>query len=65
MKFFGDFVLREKDIHFEMSLGRPTGNALVVLSDRYEVHRAREKLNRKFIGSRYVDVLIPSLKDIK
>ena len=63
-KFFTGFSIADSDIHIEVRSGRTTGNAVVVLSGSNEVQKARDRLNRKYIGNRYVDVLIPALKDL-
>ena len=40
-----------------------TGWALVKLNSEEDVQRARDELNKQYIGSRYVDVMIPRLDE--
>lgn len=61
--FFGDFDVNDDDVHIEMRMGRKTGFALVMLNGEDDVQRARDELNRQYIGSRYIDVLIPRLEE--
>ena len=62
IEFFGDIEVEEDNIHLEQRFGRKTGTGLVFLASEDDVQRARDELNRQYIGSRYVDVLIPRLE---
>lgn len=62
IEFFGDIKVDEENIHLEQRFGRKTGTGLVFLESEDDVQRARDELNRQYIGSRYVDVLIPRLE---
>ena len=55
--FFVGFDVSESDIVFECNKGKPTGFALVFLSNKDDVQRARRELDRKHVGNRYVDVM--------
>lgn len=46
-----------------MRFGNKTGWALVFLSGSEEQARARTELNKQYIGSRYVDVMLPRNED--
>jgi len=46
-----------------MRQGKKTGFALVFLSGEDDVQRARQELNKQYIGSRFIDVMIPRLED--
>ena len=61
IEFFGDIEVQEENIHLEQRFGRKSGVGLVFLNSEDDVQRARDELNRQYIGSRYVDVLIPRL----
>ena len=58
--------MSDVDIHLEKqaSTGKQTGNAVVVLADRREVMRARDRLNKHYIGNRYVELTLPCLRDL-
>jgi len=45
-----------------MNQGRPTGYALVFFENADETSRAREQLNKKYLGNRYVDLSYPDLR---
>lgn len=60
-EFFADFKIAESDITMDFAQGRPTGYALVHLESEDEATRARKELNRKCIGTRYVDMIYPDL----
>jgi RNA recognition motif-containing protein len=62
IEFFGDIEVDEDNIHLEQRFGRKTGTGLVFLSSEDDVQKARDELNRQYIGSRYVDVLIPRIE---
>ena len=62
IEFFGDISVEEDNIHLEQRFGRKTGTGLVFLESEDDVQRARDELNRQYIGSRYVDVLIPRIE---
>lgn len=61
-EFFADFRVAESDIIIDFADGRPTGYALVFLESEDEAARARKELNRKLIGSRYVDMIYPDIR---
>ena len=50
------------DVVIDQKLGRPTGYALVFLQNELDAQRAIINLNKKHIGSRYIDVLPVFLK---
>lgn len=60
--FFEDFRVAERDITIDMNQGRPTGYALVFFENEGEAQRAKETLNKKYLGSRYVDLSFPDLR---
>ena len=62
--FFADFRVSNSDIIIDMSNGRPTGYALVFFESDTEAGRAKETLNKKFLGNsnRYVDLSFPDVK---
>ena len=60
--FFSDFRVADRDIIIDMSNGRPTGYALVFLESESEAQRAKDKLNKQYLGSRYVDLNFPELR---
>lgn len=62
IEFFGDIEVEEDNIHLEQRFGRKTGVGLVFLASEDDVQRARDELNRQYIGSRYVDVMIPRIE---
>ena len=62
-EFFADFNVEDDDIKVEMRQGMKTGFALVKLNSEEDVQRAREELNKQYIGSRYIDVMIPRLEE--
>ena len=57
--FFQDFRVAERDITIDMNQGRPTGYALVFFESEDEAQRAKDSLNKKYLGSRYVDISYP------
>jgi len=60
--FFVDFRVAERDITIDLNQGRPTGYALVFFENESEAQRAKEQLNKKYLGSRYVDLSFPDLR---
>lgn len=60
--FFADFRVSNSDIIIDMSNGRPTGYALVFFENESEASRAKDTLNKKFLGNRYVDLSFPDVK---
>ena len=62
-EFFGGFSVKEEDIIIDMSKGRPTGYALVFLPTEDDAARAQKELNHKNIGTRYVDVFYPTVRN--
>ena len=62
IEFFGDIKVEEDNINLEQRFGRKTGTGLVFLDSEDDVQKARDELNRQYIGSRYVDVLIPRIE---
>ena len=62
-EFFADFNVDDDDIKVEMRQGYKTGFALVKLNSEDDVQRARDELNKQYIGSRYIDVMIPRLEE--
>lgn len=59
--FFKDFKLTESDIVIEKVNNRLTGIGLVFLNTDYEVSQAIKDLDRKHLGSRYIEVRRASL----
>ena len=53
----------DEDIIIEMRQGKKTGFALVFLRSDEDVHRARQDLNKQYIGSRFIDVMVPRLDE--
>ena len=62
-EFFGDIELDDDNIHIEMKSGRKTGVALVQCNNEDDRQKARDELNREYMGARYVDVLIPTMEN--
>ena len=64
-KFFTDanFSVNDDDIVIEMRQGKKTGFALVFLNGEEEVQRAHQDLNKKYIGNRFIDVLVPRIEE--
>jgi RNA recognition motif-containing protein len=60
--FFNDFRVADRDIIIDMNRGKPTGYALVFLESDSEAERAKTKLNKQYLGSRYVDLNYPELR---
>ena len=61
--FFQDFNVADDDIVIEMRQGKKTGFALVFLNNEDDVQRARQDLNKQYIGTRFIDVMIPRIED--
>lgn len=61
--FFQDFRVAERDIKIDMNQGRPTGYALVFFESTDEAERAKNTLNKQYLGSRYVDLSYPELRN--
>ena len=61
-KFFGNYSVQESDVIIDMSRGRPTGYALVFLPSEDDAAKAMKELNHQHIGSRYVDVFYPTVR---
>lgn len=61
--FFGDFRVADRDIIIDMNNGRPTGYALVFLESEDEASRAKTELNKQYLGSRYVDLNYPDIRN--
>jgi len=61
--FFQDFRVAERDIKIDMNQGRPTGYALVFFESTDEAERAKNSLNKQYLGSRYVDLSYPELRN--
>ena len=61
-EFFQDFRVAERDITIDMNNGRPTGYALVFFESNSEAQRAKETMNKKYLGSRYVDLSFPEIR---
>lgn len=62
-EFFADFNVEDANIKIEMTRGRLSGNAIVFVNEEDDVQRARDELNKQYIGSRFVFVDIPKLED--
>ena len=62
-EFFADFEVSDDNIKIEMVRGRKSGNAIVFVNEEDDVQRARDELNKQYIGSRFVFVDIPKLED--
>ena len=62
-EFFADFDVSDENIKIEMTRGRKSGNAIVFVNSEDDVQRARDELNKQYIGSRFVFVDIPKLED--
>lgn len=60
--FFSDFRVSDRDIIIDMNHGKPTGYALVFLESETEAQRAKDKLNKQYLGSRYVDLNFPEMR---
>jgi len=62
--FFNDFRVADRDIIIDMNNGRQTGYALVFFESESEATRAKESLNKKYLGNsnRYVDLNFPDAK---
>lgn len=60
--FFADYRVSNSDIIIDMSNGKLTGYALVFFENESEAKRAQESMNKKFLGSRYVDLSFPDVK---
>jgi len=62
--FFADYRIADRDIIIDMNNGRPTGYALVFFENESEAQRAKDSLNKKFLGNsnRYVDLNFPDVK---
>jgi hypothetical protein len=62
--FFNDYRIADRDIIIDMNNGRATGYALVFFESDSEAQRAKESLNKKYLGNstRYVDLNFPDLK---
>ena len=60
-EFFKDFNVTDDNIKIEMTRGRKTGNAIIFVNEEDDVQRAREELNKQYIGERFVFVDIPKL----
>jgi RNA recognition motif-containing protein len=60
--FFADFRVAERDIIIDKAHGQPTGYALVFLESEAEALRAKNTLDREYVGNRYVDVFFPDVK---
>ena len=61
IEFFKDFKLTESDIVIEKVNDRLTGIGLVFLNTDLEVSQAIKDLDRKYLGSRYIEVRRASL----
>lgn len=61
-EFFQDFRVAERDITIDLNNGRPTGYALVFFESDTEAQRAKDTMNKKYLGSRYVDLSFPELR---
>ncbi len=57
LRFFGNFNLRESEIHLLSShSGRFSGNALISFDDELEAQRALKTKNLSYINNRYVEL---------
>ena len=63
LDFFKDYNLTEDQVHMEMRFGRKTGWGFVQLNSEEDQTRAREELNKQYIGERFIDVMIPRLEE--
>ena len=61
--FFGEFSLGDEGVVLEVHHGKLTGNALVFLSNSDDVQRAKLNLDKQYIGNRYINVLVPRVRD--
>ena len=59
--FFAGFSVSESDVVIERQNGKATGYALVFLQNQSECMRAKEQLNKRMIGKRYIDVMFVEL----
>lgn len=62
VEFFHGYGIQESDIVIDIKRGKPTGYALVFLKNSDDARRARDELDRKHVGNRYVDVLFANQK---
>ena len=62
-EFFADFNVSDENIKIEMVRGRKSGNAIVFVNEEDDVQRAKDELNKQYIGTRFVFVDIPKLED--
>jgi RNA recognition motif-containing protein len=56
VKFMEDFEVKSDSIHFEIRNSRFSGRAVVFLADEDQAKEASLQLNKKYIGSRYIEV---------
>ena len=56
--FFEGYGLTYDDIIFEQRKGSRTGWALVILPSKAHVIKAHQELHQKYIGNRFVDVIV-------
>jgi hypothetical protein len=53
----------DDDIVIETRQGKKTGYALVFLKNEDDVQRAHQVLNKKYIGTRFIELMIPRIED--
>ena len=62
VEFFNGYGITETDIVIDSKRGKPTGYALVFLKNSSDAKKARDELDRKHVGNRYVEVLFANQK---
>ena len=60
-QFLDGFAVNDDDIIIEQKNGVKTGFALVFLNSPQEVASALTNLNKRWIGQRFVEVMLPNL----
>ena len=56
LNFFKEFPLSDSDVIFEIKEGRATGRALVFMMDPITAVRAVQRLDKEYIGNRYIEL---------
>ena len=62
VKFLAEFKVTESDCVIEIKSGRMTGMALAFLDSEEKRNEAIQKLNKKNIGNRYIELLPASIR---
>ena len=62
VKFLAEFKVTESDFVIEIKNGRMTGMALAFLDSEEKRNEAIQKLNKKNIGNRYIELLPASIR---